>query len=58
MHESVDDLDSFICHYQLTVVANQLLLSGDKFVATFLMMGQKPIVACESMSISHLANNT
>jgi hypothetical protein len=26
------------------VVTNQLLLTGDQFVATFLMLGQKPII--------------
>ncbi len=32
-----------VCHYQLTVVANWLLLTGNQFVATFSMLGPKPI---------------
>jgi hypothetical protein len=27
------------CHYQLTVVANQLLLTGNQFITTFIMLG-------------------
>ncbi len=44
------------CHYQLTVVANWLLLTGDKSVATFLTVGLKPIIICQSMAISHCNN--
>jgi hypothetical protein len=34
-HMSVDDFDSFFCHYQLTVVTNWLLLTANKSVRTF-----------------------
>ncbi len=41
--KSVDDLDSY-CHYQLTVVTNQLFLTSDKCITTFLTLDLKPIV--------------
>jgi len=43
MREGVVDLDSFF-RYQLMVVANQLLITGDQFVTTFLMFGPKPTI--------------
>jgi hypothetical protein len=41
MHEGVVDLIHF-CYYQLTVVTNQLLLTGNQFITTFMMLGPKP----------------
>jgi hypothetical protein len=43
------------CHYQLTVVANSLLLTGDKSVTTFSMLCPKPFITGEGKLTSLLS---